>query len=610
MKKLHDASSAKYHNKAITLKCIVSGKSLSPYCIPKVISVICDANEPCCKVCPYRADKILNVVPKDENILKFLDSSSSQLYHIIKEVFSLNCDFTFKVTAMQNVERLYIIPTTTRERSKSKMAPVAYYIGHGLDINTTYNMTGYTTVNPRNQSATHVFTSAEKLQSDIQSFSLAKRAHKLEQFHVAKPSAEKLFSYLEDLYETYASGITKIYDRFDLHLAVDLVYRSTLAFKFDTEIVHKGWMDVMIIGDTRCGKGYVAEKLMNFFKLGEVISGDNCSLAGLIGGLQQYDKHWIISWGKIPLNDGGLVIIDEAGEIGAEEWAKLSRVRSEGVAEITKIQTQVTAARTRLLFLANPPQKAISNYSYGIQSLTEVIRTPEDIARFDFALVVAHDEVAIADINKHWDDIPARHSAEDERDLILWTWSRMPEQVKFSPRATKLVYSLAISLAKQYTFSIPLIQGENVRVKLAKLAIAFASRFFSSTDNHESLYVQSIHVECAYHFLTIIYKKECCGYYALSQLYKVNDLDMSDRDFTLIDKYFVSFGHQHYDICKCLLSNNNITQYDIAEHVNVDIVIAREMISKMLKQSCIIKHDSHYIKTPSFTRYLKKIVLK
>ena len=129
--------------------------------------------------------------------------------------------------------------------------------------------------------------------------------------------------------------------------------------------------------------------------MGEVVGAENCSYAGLVAGLQQYNKHWVVTWGKIPMNDGGLVVIDEASEIKPEEWARFSRIRSEGVAEIVKVQAQITNARTRVLYLANPPYKAISNYSYGIQSLLDLVKTPEDIARFDYACIVAHEEVDI-----------------------------------------------------------------------------------------------------------------------------------------------------------------------------------------------------------------------
>ena len=90
----------------------------------------------------------------------------------------------------------------------------------------------------------------------------------------------------------------------------------------------------------------------------------------------------------------------EASEIKTEDWTRLSRIRSEGIAEITKINTQSTHARTRVIFISNPILKTIANYSYGIQALVDIVKAPEDIARFDYVLVVAHNEVEIKDINR------------------------------------------------------------------------------------------------------------------------------------------------------------------------------------------------------------------
>jgi hypothetical protein len=130
----------------------------------------------------------------------------------------------------------------------------------------------------------HVFTEEKKIKSDSETFKLTKEKHqKLMHFNKQGLSVNQIYEYLEKLYLSYAHNVTKIYDRFDLHLAIDLAFRSVLSFKFDNEIVHKGWMDIMIIGDTRCGKGYVAEKLSAYFNLGEVISGDNIN-NGLLRG--------------------------------------------------------------------------------------------------------------------------------------------------------------------------------------------------------------------------------------------------------------------------------------------------------------------------------------
>ena len=608
-----DLSSAKYHNAPIQVRCIISGKSIAPYCIPKRIRITCTPkDEGSCGECKYSKDscKEINIKAVDERILMFVDVPTYRLNKIISYIYNIPCNYTYEVIEMQNIERIFVLPPTGKDRKKVKLAHVSYYVGHGLDINTLYNMDGYTSVDPTNQTTTHIFTTAEKMKSDADTFKMTPELHeKLKQYRVKDPTVDKVYYHLEELYKFYAHNVTKIYGRFDLHLAVDLVFKSVLSFRFDNEFVHKGWIDAMIIGDTRCGKGYVAEKLMTYFGLGEVISGENCSFAGLVGGLQQYNGHWVVTWGKIPLNDGGMVVVDEASEIPVHDWTKLSRIRSEGVAEITKIQTQVTNARTRLMFLSNPPMKMISNYTYGISSATDVVKAPEDVARFDYVLVVAHNEVSIRDINRHREVIQNFFEHELEQELILWIWSRKTDEIVFSDEAIRLTYKSSVRLAKDYSFSVPLIQGENIRIKIAKLAVCFAGRLYSSRQKGKLLYVDSIHVECACHFLNMIYMKAASGYYALSNANPSNSETAMAKELVYVEKYLNAFTRHRIDICKCLMMNNNIQVNDISEHVNLDKEIAREIVSTLLKHNCIFKKFNYYMKTPIFTNWLKNLVL-
>lgn len=609
-KKVQNVLGSEYHNKPVHIKCIVSGKSISPYCIPKKVKINCSPeNDMDCKKCRFKHNKTLEIVADNENILLFIDIPTTQIAKTLKIIFNIPCSFSYESIEMQNIERLFIIPPTYKEKKKAKLAPIAYYIGHGIDVNTLYEMSGYTTVDPKNQTTVHIFTKAQKAKSDLDSFNLTIEKHnELKEFCVGMKTADDVFKYLYKLYDYYAHNVTKIYDRFDLHLCLDLAFRSVLSFRFDKELINKGWMDVMIIGDTRCGKGYVAERLSKYFDIGEVISGDNLSFAGLVGGLQQYNKNWVITWGKIPLNDMGLVIIDEASEIQHADWTRLSRIRSEGIAEITKIHTQITNARTRIIFISNPILKTISNYSYGIQSLADIVKAPEDIARFDYVLVVAHNEVEIEDINKEKKLVDTMYSPKLEQDLLLWTWCKKPSEIVFSESALNCIYKKSIELANDYTFSIPLIQGENIRYKLAKIAISFASRLYSNKQDGRILFVDQLHVECAITFINMIYKKEVCGYHAMSQIYKIQET-YSEEQFAKIEKYLNAFTLHKKEILRCLLMNNSLTVNDISEHNNLEKEIAREIISKLLSTGCIHKRGTIYIKNPGFVSWLKNKML-
>ena len=102
----------------------------------------------------------------------------------------------------------------------------------------------------------------------------------------------------DEIHNDLEANVTRIYQRRDLLTAVDLVYHSVLQFKFQGVLVKKGWLECLVIGDTRCGKSETLERIAEHYMAGEVVTGENVSFAGLVGGLQQSQKVWSITWGR------------------------------------------------------------------------------------------------------------------------------------------------------------------------------------------------------------------------------------------------------------------------------------------------------------------------
>lgn len=605
MNNFDEVIETRFNNQSIRIQCIVTGKSLSPYHIPKVVSIKCITKD--CEYCQYQKKISLEINATDQDILRFIDIPTTKINGILKQVIGIRCKyFEHEVLETQSIERIFIARPTGKERTrKGGQSRQAYLIGTFVESNSVYDLTGYTTNEPTTQVVTHVFTHTIKKTNDAESFNLNANKHsELNEFCVSKNSPEAMFSKLTKLYTNYAHNVTNIYDREDLHMCVDLLFRSVISFRFGNELVNKGWMEAMIVGDTRCGKGYVAEKLMEYYGLGEVVNGENASFAGLVGGLQQLNKHWIVTWGKIPMNDCGILTVDESGGMAEDMWGKLSRIRSEGVAEITKIQTATSDARTRLLWLCNPPNRPMSSYTYGIQAINDLVKAPEDIARFDYVLAVAHSEVTGATINQRRDPLPKIHEQQLEQDLILWCWSRKPNEVQFDEDAIKFIYESSMSLENTYDFSIPLIQVENVRYKLAKLAIAFAARFYSNIENGKIILVKKTHVICAIHFLDRIYAKEASGYTAYSEMKRSASEIVTPEKLAMIGVYFSKWTNKS-ELLRFLMNNNTFDNNGILEHMGCVKSEAIEVMSKLSQASCISKRGAFYVKAPAFVTYLK-----
>ena len=442
---LDQASQARWYGQRIRVEALITGKDHSPYLLPQKFRVSCDGS---CEACPIaernEGFKDYELEISDTLILRMIDATyetnRSRLLHIAGIKTTKDCKAKIDNLKAFNIEHLLLIPTLDSE-SKEYVMRSAYYIGHGLRSNKAYQFEGVITTSPRDQHVVYLFDSAKPVQDEVETFELSESLKK--RLLCFRPKKISYLAKMQSIADWQTRNITKILDRPDLHIAVDLAFHSVSSFYFNKEFIPRAMLDILILGDTRCGKGYVTERLSKYYKLGEIASGDNCSFAGLVGGLQQMGTSWRITWGLIPLNHRRLVIIDEASSLDPKEIGRLSRIRSEGVAEIVKIIRETTQANTRLIWLANPRSgMAMSTYNTGVEAIKELIGTIEDISRFDFALTVASSEVPSETINA-----PALYDTSDSdkftpelcQALILWAWSRSPSQVHLVIKLQKVL---------------------------------------------------------------------------------------------------------------------------------------------------------------------------
>jgi hypothetical protein len=600
---LNNATLAEYYYKKISFKCIVAGKASAPYLPPRHVNVeIMDKDGSSTTV-----EHIFD--PFDGAILSLINCSEQKLKRFIKALLGVQKGTIAKVNIIDtfNIMEIFLIPAIGREEAGPYVMRRCYYTGHGLQANRTYAFEGYTLPHPITQSATHILTKAEPAETDIDTFQLEPEDER--QLATTFQTTEPLERF-ESIATQLSEHVTKIYGRSDLHMAVDLVFHSPTSFYFDGSFVHKGWLEAIILGDTRTGKGFVTEGLCRHYGVGEVVSGENITLAGLVGGVQRVGDRWTLVWGKIPLADKRLIIMDESGALSQQDISRLSRIRSEGVAEITKIISEKTTSRTRLIWLANPRplgdtiKKLVVEYNYGIEAVAELVGAAEDIARFDFALVIAHGDVPADIINReHEPSGTLKYTSELCNKLIMWVWSRKPEQIKFEEDTTHLIMTMANSLASQFTPKIPLVQGEDVRFKLARIAVAAAGRTFSTADG-ENLLVKQCHVVFAYNFLHQVYSNKTTGYEQFSTAEKERST-LRDPDGIL--EILRQAEELLPDLVDGLLEHTHITIKDMCDYAGLDIYFSRSLISKLVRCRALIRQHGWYIKKPAFKEFLRKL---
>jgi hypothetical protein len=89
--------------------------------------------------------------------------------------------------------------------------------------------------------------------------------------------------------------------------------------------------------------------------------------------------------------------------------------------------------------------------------------------------------------------------------------------VVWEEEAEDEVYRAAKDMGNRYVPDPPLVQMQNVRVKVARMAVAIASRTFSAANNYETVLVRPDHVRAAVRFIDHIYGLPSFGYAEISR---------------------------------------------------------------------------------------------
>lgn len=518
-----DSFDSQMAGKQLNMRVTITGKRFPTFLIPKEAQLSCNMKAgKKCDYCPmqeeHEGEWAVSIDPKDPIVLKMVGFTDSQLLDAYRERFSIQKCTLLRLDRKEEmtVEEIYVRPAIDQHRHDPTSSDFTnrkiFSVGkHDSQPNTTVRVKGAIYPNPRtqhNEFLAHAVTNTDTM---IDTYTLTETGVEMMKIFQTEDPLKKIRHIADDL----TMHVTKIYGRPELHELMDLVWHSMTSFTFMGDIVPKGWLDVLIIGDTRTGKSEVAAKLIDHYQAGEMVSCEAASFAGIVGGLQQLGtKEWEISWGVLPLNDRRIVVLDEVSGLTHEQIGQMSSIRSSGIADLLKIRQARTLARTRLIWLGNLRDGGrMAQYAHGVYAVRPLIGNMEDVARFDLAMAVSADEVESTDINKERHDT-RRHSYPSEAcsQLVQWVWSRKPDQVEWEDGAESDVLEYAIETGDRYIEDPPLVQTANVRFKIARVAVALAARTFSTTADYQSVYVTRKHVEAAMEFIDRLYGMEAFGY--------------------------------------------------------------------------------------------------
>ena len=406
----------------------------------------------------------------------------------------------------------------------------AYVLKKRLESGKKYLITYKLVPHPyKGQQLVMIIIDVEEACDSVTNFRVTDEVKKnLDLFRNLEGSVKERLDKLAEMAKAYIG-----YDGYNnLIQAIDLSYHTVLEYNFGTFKNVRGYLDTLIVAESRVGKSSTAEAFQKLYKLGAFTSlaGNSATIPGIIGGSTKVNGNYQTRAGLIPMNHRGLVIFEELAKCNSNLVRELTDIRSSNQVRIARVSGTLTLpALVRMITLTNVKNtghkiKPINSYPNGVDILVELIGSPEDIARYDIMLVLGEQGNKV--IDPFWEPIePFEPEAYQTR--IRWVWSRTADQVVIDQEVGRYVLEKCNELNKEYDSHIKIF-GTEAWKKVSRLAIAIAGYLVSTDSSYERIIVTKEHVDAAVQFLIDCYDNSTFKlkeYVAMERMYNEIDED-------------------------------------------------------------------------------------
>lgn len=558
-------------------KMSVVGVEPKIYTIPTRLRVVCK-NAACSKPCPLafcnNAESAQYVDVDPRQMLQFIDASDTaqdtflrKLYGC-KSVAAVPVDYT-------NCQKIIFQESASfvdglEESSFESRYGIYMYTDFRLNATLKYNFEACRVTDPRSQQNYYIIRSAE----NVATLRPVVDESCFERFRKVARESNTLMELLSRHYQEWLPALA-IEGRLDLFGALMLTYASVTEIPWQAGII-KGWLDTMVIGDTRTGKSQMAQRLVKTLGMGGYINGENARSTGVIGGVQRFGDSWVVTWGAIPMNDRGLLIIDEASGLEIEDIKNLSSTRSSGAVTLNKIVKGEARARTRLIWLSNPRSgRNLSDFYWkGYGAFQEFIPVAEDQARYDLVLTAAREDVDVLD----GIDSEILPKIEPWQNLFNAAWSIPAEDITFPKDFRAAVRDVAHKINDDYGGG-PLIVGVAVHEKLLRLTCAIA---VLCGDIYEGkLHIDEKHLRWADEFLRVTLEKESFSYADYIREFKRAQSKKTEN------VQFIRGLLSLHPALKVLLSSSSFKGFQFQEILGIDRADSAKIMSDLITRGLL-----------------------
>ena len=503
---LSDIEKTEYAGKIIKVKAIIVSNSVA-YNVPKVLEAKCvngNYTHPCGKSTPSKFEL------SSETMAEFVEIKSEQRRmkksSLVKNKFSDNCViqcYETESTTFQKFRVKPIVPGLYKEEEQvvddkgNKWSMYDIFLEQEKEIGSVeagkeIEVTGLVIPDPKSQKITLIVKDMEI--TDDNEYDVEK-IRELKKFFESKQSVSEIMNWLVFNFEKYS----RIIQRRNVTETTFLTFFSPLHIDFDGEFGKKNWMKSVVMGDSTTGKSESVRKAILLLKIGQIISGEIASIAGLAGAAinSSGGGGWFVEFGVLTLQDKKLLAIDGSHKLGKEEKDKLAETERNGKVEITKAAKSSAWARTRQIKIENPldedkiTTRAMNDVLHLVHSLQHNFQI-QSIARIDLACFVVDDvdtEARNRLCNFEYDSLLGNLS-----ELIRLTWSQN-YVVRFSDDAMNEIIEQAILLENKFKCEPYPLLSNDTKYKIAKIASSLACLTCSFNDEFDTVTVTAEHVK-------------------------------------------------------------------------------------------------------------------
>lgn len=544
-----------------------------------------------------------------KDLMHLIDNNFKEI-HILKNKFKLlkipkkEQAIQFKELAIETIYKCTVtdmFESTTDDIKQTEY--LAYSIGQKLESGKKYDIEYRLIPHPyRGQTIIMIIFNAREAADTVDTFTINDISkEKLKVIKTLEGNVEQRIGILTEK----VKGILGYNGNNRLIQTLDLAYHTPLEFNFGHFQHVRGYLDTIVVGESRVGKSSTAEALRQTYQLGTITSlaGNSATVAGLIGGSNKVNGSFQTRAGIIPQNHRGLMFFEEFGKCNSNLIKELTDIRSSNEVRITRVSGTLTLpAMVRMIALTNVKSsgeiKSIASYPNGIEVITDLVESAEDIARYDIMLVLA--DKGTSHVDPFWEpEEPFDDTVYQAR--IRWVWSRQPDQIVFSDEVAHYLITKANQLNDMYNTHIKIF-GTEAWKKLARLSIAVAGYLVSTDDSYENLIVLKEHIDYAFNYFISIYDNET---------FKLGAYVAHERKYSTIDDEGVDLLQSCYDKAPGLLiqleqvSKSNKSQLRAASGLDRDEY--NSIMSKLVGGMFVRYINSKIIPTERFRLGMSRI---